>query len=455
MSQVYDNLDRPIEKVVNGETQFKYEYDANGNLASKEDLVNRQNFRYIYDLSDRLTEIKNGDHSFAKYSYDDNNNGSKISYTYDANGNIETITEGTKVTKYTYNELNEVTREDNGTLNKSIVYSYDAGGNIVSKTYGYAEDTTQYTLLGDKVIEEGNADGDDFKYNYDASGKLISMIFENQEYFYIRNGQSDIIGLLDKTGKQVVGYTYDSWGKLLSTTGSLKDTLGQKNPYRYRGYRYDSDTGLYYLNSRYYNPEWGRFINADGIVTTPGELLSGNMFAYCKNNPVNMKDPAEYRPILCGPGEEETPAMQIASARIMLESAKKRSYSSSRVKSSSSSSPKKSVRVSKPKKTYKHGLTTGVGGNFSIQFGHRFSFGFQYVKDGYGNRGICFTVGVGGGTPAGGLGGCVTVTNADTIYNLTGSGMDAGGSANLGFVPVAGGGDFVMSSSNGGVIGGI
>jgi RHS repeat-associated protein len=88
----------------------------------------------------------------------------------------------------------------------------------------------------------------------------------------------------------VVSYTYDTWGKLISTTGSLAGTIGVKNPYRYRGYRYDIETGLYYLQSRYYNPDWGRFINADGITGVEGELLTHNMFAYCVNNPVNMQD---------------------------------------------------------------------------------------------------------------------------------------------------------------------
>ncbi|URZ05299.1 RHS repeat-associated core domain-containing protein [Clostridium felsineum] len=88
----------------------------------------------------------------------------------------------------------------------------------------------------------------------------------------------------------MVSYTYDSFGKLIAIDGSLKDTVGQINPYRYKSYRYDSETGLYYLQSRYYNPEWGRFINADSITANQGELLSGNMFAYCENNPVNKAD---------------------------------------------------------------------------------------------------------------------------------------------------------------------
>ena len=72
------------------------------------------------------------------------------------------------------------------------------------------------------------------------------------------------------------------------------NVLGEKNPYRYRGYRYDNDTGLYYLNSRYYNPSWGRFINADGMIGSIGELLSCNMFVYCGNDQVNRYDPSGY-----------------------------------------------------------------------------------------------------------------------------------------------------------------
>uniref|UniRef100_UPI0025BEA6F3 RHS repeat-associated core domain-containing protein n=1 Tax=Clostridium sp. UBA4548 TaxID=1946361 RepID=UPI0025BEA6F3 len=115
----------------------------------------------------------------------------------------------------------------------------------------------------------------------------------------------DIIGLIDKAGTQVVAYNYDSWGKMTPSkaemddasdtnkngiTGTLKDTVGVKNPYRYRGYRYDTETGLYYLQSRYYNPEWGRFINGDALGGVVGELLSHNIFAYCSNDPINMKD---------------------------------------------------------------------------------------------------------------------------------------------------------------------
>ena len=94
---------------------------------------------------------------------------------------------------------------------------------------------------------------------------------------------------------------YDSWGKLVSIkdgSGVDKTTdttfIGYKNPYRYRGYRYDNETGLYYLNSRYYNPDWGRFINADGLAGATGAIGTHNMYSYCLNNPVMRSDPSGF-----------------------------------------------------------------------------------------------------------------------------------------------------------------
>ncbi len=139
------------------------------------------------------------------------------------------------------------------------------------------------------------------------------MLNDTEEYFYIRNAQSDIIGIINSIGKQVVSYTYDTWGKLISITGDK--ALGEKNPYRYRGYRYDTETGYYYLQSRYYNPEWGRFLNGDAIGGSIGELLSHNTFAYCNNNPVISKDPNGFRPMYTQ--GEETAAMRDASYKVM------------------------------------------------------------------------------------------------------------------------------------------
>ena len=98
------------------------------------------------------------------------------------------------------------------------------------------------------------------------------------------------MGLFDNNLNVVVEYSYDSWGNVLSITGSLANTLGQDNPFRYRGYYFDSDTGLYYLNSRYYDANIGRFVNADGELSGEPSIRGYNLFTYGFNNPVNMSD---------------------------------------------------------------------------------------------------------------------------------------------------------------------
>ncbi|WP_102401609.1 RHS repeat-associated core domain-containing protein [Haloimpatiens massiliensis] len=158
------------------------------------------------------------------------------------------------------------------------------------------------------------------------------MNLNGAEYYYVRNAQGDIIGLINAQGEKVVSYTYDSWGKLISIEGSLKDTVGEKNPYRYRGYRYDSETGMYYLQNRYYNPEWGRFINADGIIGETGELLGHNLFAYSKNNWANMSDYSGFRPVYTL--GEETEAMRAASYAVMNRAVINRTIRNKREKSS-------------------------------------------------------------------------------------------------------------------------
>ena len=100
------------------------------------------------------------------------------------------------------------------------------------------------------------------------------------------------------TGNLQVSYTYDAWGKPLTATGPMAATVGAINPLRYRGYVYDAETGLYYLQSRYYNPETGRFINADGYATTGQGFLGNNMFAYCLNSPLLFVDSSGSRPMI-------------------------------------------------------------------------------------------------------------------------------------------------------------
>ena len=141
---------------------------------------------------------------------------------------------------------------------------------------------------------------------YDESGQPFSIRYKSSPtatgalYYYVLNAQGDVIGLLNASGELVVEYKYDPWGKLLETIIGVDETdpkyaaynnMGLRNPLRYRGYIYDRDTGLYYLQSRYYDPAIGRFINADAFASTDTkDLLGTNMFAYCENNPINNHD---------------------------------------------------------------------------------------------------------------------------------------------------------------------
>ena len=118
------------------------------------------------------------------------------------------------------------------------------------------------------------------------------MRYNGSDYYYVFNVFGDVTHLLDSDGYIVVSYRYDAWGNIThqsSTTG-----VADANPYRYRGYRYDKESNLYYLNSRYYNPVTGRFLNADGMLKSSDSILGSNMFAYSNNNPVMNVDPSGY-----------------------------------------------------------------------------------------------------------------------------------------------------------------
>ena len=160
-------------------------------------------------------------------------------------------------------------------------FVYNADGLRVQKTVNGV--ATNYTLHGKNIVHmtKGNAE---LHFWYDAQNRPAIVEFNGAKYGYLYNLQGDVIGLIDGANNEVVKYTYDAWGKPLSVTGSLANTIGYYNPFRYRGYVYDVETGLYYLRSRYYNPSWGRFVNAD-------VLIRGNLYTYCDNLPVVYSDP--------------------------------------------------------------------------------------------------------------------------------------------------------------------
>ncbi len=136
-------------------------------------------------------------------------------------------------------------------------------------------------------LVEGN---DALGFSYDASSQVQAVDFNGTYYYYLRNGQGDVVKLIDGNRNTVVEYAYDSWGKPLSCTGTLATTLGALNPFRYRGYVYDEETQWYYLKSRYYDPETCRFISADVLLSTGQEVVGNNSFVYCGNNPIARID---------------------------------------------------------------------------------------------------------------------------------------------------------------------
>ena len=418
---LYDGSDRLIRVVeTDGNNvvkhDFSWTYDAKDNVTALTESIGGKSFSYTYaydddsrptsfgygDVTKQITydghgrssgtTVKNGSRTVlgTGYAYRDvdstytttqvksvtNSYGGKtanFNYTYDANGNILSVS-GDQTVTYEYDDLGQLVWEKNATAGKAWNYTYDNGGNILSRTeytcsssgtvsgsgtatsytYGDAEwgdlltayngEVISYDGIGNPLSYRGwtmswqggrqlasmtkGSDTLSFAYNesglrtsktvngvthsyvwqgsklaaditdayalsfhYDSSGEVIGFTRTasgtDTEYFYVKNLQGDILKVITATGTEVATYTYDAWGKLLTSSGDMADV----NPMRYRGYFYDTETGLYYLQSRYYDPEVGRFINPDAFATTDVDgVLSANMFTYCENNPVRNTD---------------------------------------------------------------------------------------------------------------------------------------------------------------------
>ena len=281
-------------------------YDSNGRLVKILDSGSSTTMRatYGYDQQGQLTSATVG--------------GTRYTYTYDTAGNIQSKKVGSTTTNYTYGNSawrdlltayggNTITYSggnptkyyDGSTFtwtqgrrlatakvgSTNISYTYDMAGVRSSKTVG----STKYdftTLSG--LVTRQTGGGKTIDFVYDENNQPLAMKYNNTLYYYVLNAQGDVVRIVNSSRSVVASYTYDPWGKIISSSGTLADI----NPLRYRGYYYDSETGFYYLQSRYYDPEIGRFINADSYASTDATgLLSTNMFAYCENDPVNGSDP--------------------------------------------------------------------------------------------------------------------------------------------------------------------
>ena len=284
---------------------FDYEYDDNGNISKYTSPV--ETIEYTYDTQNQLLEAKN------------TGNGMVFSYTYDDAGNILTAKKGS--TTYTYEYTNadwgDLLTKYNGTTisydaignplsyyngwsftwqqgrematatksGQSLSFTYDADGVRRTKTVNGVTHT--YYYVGGKLARETYG-SNVLDFFYDQNGHPFMMVYNGAVYYYVTNAQGDVIRVTNVNGETAARYQYDPYGNIIDSAGSHVDI----NPLRYRGYYYDKESGLYYLQSRYYDPNTGRFINADGFTTTGQGLIGSNMFAYCLNNPVVMADPS-------------------------------------------------------------------------------------------------------------------------------------------------------------------
>ena len=297
---------------------YTYTYDERGNITEIAGPISGTR-HYEYDALGQMVEERIGD---TVYSYGYDNAGNLTSYCGNAlqytDGDWKDLATSYRTWTHYHDEMGNPTSYHNGTrwnfqwngrqltqAKKSgtelpIDYVYDENGLRITKSVASADGTTVHTYLYDNsgaLIRETRdyPDGtqDIMEFLYDQSGRPYAFVLNNVTYYYVLNLQGDIVRLVNTAGTTVVSYVYNAWGKILSTqTTSLSysATVAAKNPLRYRGYYFDTESQLYYCQSRYYDPATGRFINADALTSTGQGILGNNMFAYCANSPVLLKD---------------------------------------------------------------------------------------------------------------------------------------------------------------------
>ena len=323
----YDERNNIVQETdLNTGKYWKYAYDKLGQLQYATEYAGngtgQKRYKYYYDHAGNLTSwrIEDGTATNTQeehtYTYGDSNwkdlltafDGKAI--TYDANGNPTKYYNGGTMTWRNGRQLASYSLGG-----KTYNYEYDVNGLRTRKSNADGGYTEYYIIDGLAVAERRYYSGGGVQYTlrylYDESNNPVGfgMQYPNStrwtNYYFEKNVQGDVIGVYQKEGDGnsathilAARYSYDPYGNPTSMTNGAgtavsqtSNTIAAINPFRYRGYRYDGDTGLYYLRSRYYDPVSCRFVNADKYVSTGQGQLGHNMFAYCNNNPVRYDDP--------------------------------------------------------------------------------------------------------------------------------------------------------------------
>lgn len=269
--------------------KFEYRYDQNGNIIEKK-KYNHQTIEYVdiyyYDIAikDRLEKIRrttnNQTQDIFSLTYDTNTKFWPISFT-DIKGQHTLQWQGTQLKSF-----------------GSYQYSYDEAGIRIKKSG--AGTNVEYDLEGSKVVRSINHnEHKELNYHFDQHDQLVGFNYEGKEFIYQRNILGEIYGIIDLYGKQYVTYKYTAYGVPIPEEGTNLTTqektiatdLKRLNIYLYKGYIYDTETGLYYCQSRYYHPQIGRWLSIDSIdYLNPGAIGGLNLYAYCGNNPVMYID---------------------------------------------------------------------------------------------------------------------------------------------------------------------
>ena len=286
--------------------RYTYEYDAAHNLARKID--NKGVTTYTYDEANRLKTVTEPSGNTTCYTYDRANNretetigGITQTYTYNDQNRLVSVTSPIETTTYGYdangnqtivekngaiitaNEYDKLNRLIASTTNgQAVIYVYNGDGQRVSKTINGA--TTKYLYDYDKVVLETDGAGTQTGRNvYGAN--LLMRTADGTTYYYMYNGHADVTALLKPDGTVAATYYYDSFGNITDTTGSANNSI------TFSGYQYDSETGLYYLNARMYDPKTARFLQEDTYEGDISDPLSLNLYTYCSNEPLMYTDP--------------------------------------------------------------------------------------------------------------------------------------------------------------------